>query len=210
MMFSAGAGYAEVFGDLGGSVADLKVAAAKGILTVSPEIDRSFENKLTVRSGTALYAELESRYEKGVPATRNDLTGYYVGRYVPTDNPNNIHAAFLFGRYPLHIPEEGPIGGNSKLMVSAILAINRKADYFDDIGYEHNYKISNSGLQKALKECAEALEQPAHSCNKETCHWYRKSGEDLVMKEVSGKKVIGYAYYFLKVIPHTYNPALGF
>ena len=159
--------------------------------------------KLDRISGATPFEKLKNLFNGGVPAVRKDMTGWYAGRTVSSQEPWEADGALLIGKEEPIVPDGGPLL-SEELKFTVRLVAGATSGYFDDMA-----PSVIAGLQKTKVFSSIIFPAATGSAPREygkVTLRYRRSLGYLVEHMISLDKLDNvrwetYSYYFLNVTP---------
>ena len=143
--------------------------------------------------GATPYEVLKNLYAKGEPATEKDLTGWYSGRMVKDNTPNEFGVALIVGkRYPVS-PGGGPLfDGKMEFRMGSFMA---------------SEDVATSHYDTLTKETISNVEEALHRNESAVISFPEAKGELPNGGKVQYRKIKGYIFeYFSVVDPKTGKP----
>ena len=211
MMVSAGAGHASDFGSLAVGADILKAAAAGNTTPVEfVPVEKSAGDRLRGLPGETAFDKLKNLFEEGVPATQEDLTGWYAGRTVSNfykTGKNRLCGALLAGRKTPFIANGGPLLGEEKVM-RLDLQSTFTLDYYDNMNAATAARVAENISQNVfgfIMEFPAARGVVLHTTIQESVEERKARGYIVERVIVYNEKMQNaeerYSYYFKNVTP---------
>ncbi|HAH32786.1 MAG TPA: hypothetical protein DCL44_10780 [Elusimicrobia bacterium] len=149
MIVSVGTAYAADFGSLAVSADSIK-ASADSVSLVTPNAVSSDSLNILKKiqaetgvQGTTYYEVLKNLFEKGVPASDKDLTGWYSGRTVLTNSPNSFLGSIIIGAKQPVASDGGPLFPQKRLLeVVGTYTANNAPDYFEKLSLAEQKRVA--------------------------------------------------------------------
>ncbi|HOW90176.1 MAG TPA: hypothetical protein PL037_07825 [Elusimicrobiales bacterium] len=172
--------------------------SAKGGLPLEDGLT-SYAKAAGLRAGTK-FEILQELFERGRPATKEELTGWFSGRYVCAEYPDLMWGSLMAG---FEAAEAGPLFPSRFWM--ALPRPNRDLSYYDSLSAAKTdiirATIDRARFQLTFPEAAGTYTYPGAPAPITYRLEYRRNGEYIVEKMGDSQPGAGYTYYFLKVTP---------